>query len=390
MQMTFSRLVINRFSPIFVACLCAAQGACRVQTETLDPTAGAMLEGMTSGVVLPALDATVAESEVLVSAMDAWAASPLDDDELSAAREAWWGTMQAWHRVAPMAVGPLGERGKVISGEDGLVSVYSWPPGNGCRIDQETLNGAYQTAGWADSALVNVRGLDALEHLLFGAESHACASVVGIDSAWEAAGADGIRTSRANYAAVLAKDVRAKLTDQRTAMVAYGQELGAAGTSSVLFSSQKSAMNDVFAATFFVDTTLKNLKVEKPMGSRDCAQTLCASDAEHVASRRSAEAIEANMEGFLNFFTGGEGVGLDDVLSERGHGDISAEIVVLATRAKALAGAMDSPVHEAVVASDPTLDELQGILVELTDVLKRDVGTILALAIPAEAAGDND
>ena len=121
-----------------------------------------------------------------------------------------------------------------LAGGDGRDRIYSWPLTNPCRVDQETGRQAYAADGWADAALVNVLGLDALEHLLFAGPDNVCPGQVDIneDGLWDALGEEGVRQARAEYAVVLTGALVADLEAQQAAWEAFGPKLAAAGDGS--------------------------------------------------------------------------------------------------------------------------------------------------------------
>ena len=80
----------------------------------------------------------------------------------------------------------------------------------------------------------------------------------------------------------------------------------------------------------------------------------------------------------------------DDLLTELGHGDLSEQVIADLQIAHELAIAIDAPLDEMVEDNTDQVEELYAAVKSITDVLKGDLATILALTIPAEAAGDND
>lgn len=361
--------------------------------EALDDTVGAMLASVGPDVVVPALDTAHADALALQSAVDAWAAASGEDVATSkaAAQDAWRTAMASWQRVELYQLGPLADDdGTTPGAADGRARVYSWPPANACRVDQETVRGEFADDGWSERVLVNVKGLDALERLLFAGPDHACASRIGIDEDWEALGTDGVDAARADYAAVLAAGVAADIDGQRTSWASFGEELASAGVDSTVYDRQDEALNAVFDALFYIETGTKDTKLAKPMGLRDCGTELCLEDVEHPLSGESLTAIRANLDGFEVLFTGGDGVGLDEVLESRGHGDIVQAVQTGLDNARAAADALDAPIDEGLEQSPEQVAALHAAVKEVADAMKGDIATVLSLRIPTEAAGDSD
>src|SRR5690606_29393153 len=103
--------------------------------------------------------------------------------------QAWREAMVLWQRAELTQLGPTGLMGSVLAGEDLRDEIYSWPLVNPCRIDQELVAKSYEDTDQLASALINLRGLDALEYLLFhDGPGNACAATVSInkDGSWDA------------------------------------------------------------------------------------------------------------------------------------------------------------------------------------------------------------
>ena len=96
------------------------------------------------------------------------------------------------------------------------------------------------------------------------------------------------------------------------------------------------------------------------------------------------------MVGFRSLFTGGEGAGMDDLLIELGHGDLTEAILQATDGVEAALPAVDLPIDEALSSDLDDLEALHSAVGGVTDLLKNDLTTVLSLEIPAEAAGDND
>ena len=95
---------------------------------------------------------------------------------------------------------------------------------NSCRVDQELVRGGFQAPDWVGNAQFNVRGLDAIEYLVFGLEvENSCPAVSGINrnGEWTALAAtpDVLLTQRAEYVFALAQGVTA---DARVLVESWG------------------------------------------------------------------------------------------------------------------------------------------------------------------------
>jgi predicted lipoprotein len=340
--------------------------------------------------VLPTLRAfsqSLADLEVAVAD---WQAAPTDDGARAAAQQAWVDAMDAWQQAELMQLGPAGSSLTALGGLDLRDRIYSWPSINPCRVDQETVEGDYAEPGFADSELVNVLGLDALEQLLFSGDGNTCPGqvVINAEGTWDALGSQGVAANRAAYAAVLVDD----LTLQADTLVAeweggFAADLAAGGG---VYGSQQEALNALFDAVFYLEKTTKDAKLATPLGIVDCSTGTCPEAAEALPSGTSHLWVRSNLQGFRSMFVQGERSGFDALLVDLGHEDLATEVVARLDAADAAAAALEVPVDAAVDSDTEALQALHDAVKGVADLLKGDIATVLTLQIPAEAAGDND
>ncbi|MEC7984351.1 MAG: imelysin family protein, partial [Myxococcota bacterium] len=111
---------------------------------------------------------------------------------------------------------------------------------------------------------------------------------------------------------------------------------------------------------------------------------------EGFASQTSLLSVRSNLVGFRNLFTGGEDAGMDDLLTDIGHGDLSEQILSDIDATISLADSIDTSLKELIVDDIDTAMEFYDSLAKVTTALKSDLATVLQMQIPSEAAGDND
>lgn len=330
-----------------------------------------LLEG-TPAVLLAAHDDADPALTALEAATQAWAEAPADDQARVAAQEAWTAFFLAWQQLELMQLGPAGSSLSVPKGQDLRDEIYSWPTVNPCRVDQETLEENWDASDFFAANLVNSYGLDALEQVLFGGEEDTCVAQVGIDEAWEALGPEGVQANRAAFSVALTAGVRSRF-----------DELGQAWASWTPKDSE-----ELLQGLIYLDLVTKDRKLAQPLGLLNCGTERCPEDAEALASGASSLAVQANLQGFRHLFTGGEGVGLDDLLAARGRQDLVDE--VLEAVAAAEQATLDAPIDEAVVDDPAAVEEFHARVKAITDPLKGEVATVLSLRLPSEADGDAD
>jgi predicted lipoprotein len=350
-------------------------------------------------VVVPALEDFVAEMNTLGDALESLESSLQTADAADArfaAQVQWRVAMFRWQVLEVMQIGPAASSLSAVSGEDLRDEVYSWPTVNTCRVDQKTVEADWDDPGFFEANLVNAYGLDALEHVLFAGEECACPSPVNpvADGSWDALGAVGVAENRAAFGRVLAAGARAHgeaLLDMWSPEGGdFSGQLAVSDAGSP-YASRESALNAVFDALFYLETMTKDRKLAQPMGLKDCDDTLCLEDLEGVASHTALSSIDANLEGFQELFTGGEGAGMDDLLVSLGHSDLSEQILSSLGLARAtLYASLEEPLADAIEGESGELAGFYATLSQVTEALKTDLVTVLALAIPSEASGDSD
>jgi predicted lipoprotein len=308
--------------------------------------------------------------------------------------------MDAWQVAEVMQVGPAATRG-MPGGQEIRDNIYSWPLVSRCAVEEQIVSRGYTGAAFT-SGLVTRRGLFALEYLLFyeGADT-ACPSTSAIVSqgTWAALSAEERESRKRAYAAVVANDLQARAQALVTAWDAGGgnfvHTLESAGSGNAVYASSQAALNAVSDALFYVDYELKDLKLAKPLGMRECTTDTCPEFLESPFAHRSKANLRANVVGFRRIVEGCganfEGTGFDDLLEAAGATELTA---TLRQRTAALSTAIDSlpgqdlavPLAQNKASVRALYDSVKGV----TDVLKTELVTVLDLELPQKVEGDND
>ena len=332
------------------------------------------------GVVEPALEQFIVESQALEDALTVWSTTP-NSSTLIAAKQQWVDTMLIWQQLEVMQLGPS------VSLRD---EVYSWPVSSGCRIDQELVYGNWSSAAWLDTMSVNTYGLDAVEHLLFAELENDCSASVDINTegTWAALSPEDITASRAAMAIVLARHIRETGAELLTLWEEdYSRELATAAS----FSSEQEAINSVYAALLYLETSTHEDKLGLPLGEHpDCGSATCPEDIEHPRSGLSTRSIHANLIGFQTLFTGGSGQGLDDILVAVGEPSLSVTLLSELDQVIAATSALDGPLDQAIIDN---YDDVMNIFDELDDVIELLTGhiaTVLLLQAPPPGHEETD
>lgn len=352
-------------------------------------------------VVIPAVARAATAAATLEAATAAWREAEAGEGDASAAQAeaqaAWWAMMTAWQEVELLQLGPAASSLTAVAGADLRDEVYSWPTVNRCRVDQETVYAAWDEPTFFEERLVNVVGLDALEVLLYAPPGeNDCPSQVDInaDGSWDALGVDGVQAARAAYAAALAAEVRADVDRLARAWDPAGEDFAGqvarAGGEDTPYDSPEIALNAVFDALFYLELVAKDRKLGYALGTGDCTGTSCVDQIESPLAGGSHAWLVVNLAGFRALYTGGAGTGMDDLLRSLGEDDLADAVLAALDDADAAVAALPGPLDAAVSADPAAVEAAHAAVKAVTDLLKGDVATVLALTIPSEAAGDAD
>ena len=157
------------------------------------------------------------------------------------------------------------------------------------------------------------------------------------------------------------------------------------------FADKNKALYTVFLSLFSVELLTKDRKLAQPLGLRDCPNETCEENIESLVSGLSLHAIQSNLIGFKNLFTGGASTGLDDLLIKLRHADLSETTILDVDAAITLLDAhVGKPLDGVITDDKEAVIEIYDHFGLVTTALKQDLTTVLEVSIPSEAAGDND
>ncbi|MCP4870095.1 MAG: imelysin family protein [Proteobacteria bacterium] len=318
-----------------------------------------------------------------------------DAARLESARIAWRAAFMLWQQTEVLQLGPAAAPPSV-GGEAIRDEIYSWPTVNDCLVDQGLVDQRYADADFFEANLVNAYGLDAIEWLLFGTLTETfCPSQAIEPSDWDALGDDGVLLRRAEYALVAATgivDVAAVLHTDWGIDGGVGDQL-ASPTEDGLWASDRAALQGVFAALFYLETSVKDRKLGRPLGLLDCTTgDTCPEDFEGPWAGSAVSAVRANLTQIRTIAAGAnDAPGIVDLLAHVGGQALGDDLLAALDEAIAAADAVGDADPATVLADSPQdLLAIHDAIKRATDLLKGEVAIVLALTVPAESAGDND
>jgi predicted lipoprotein len=339
-----------------------------------------------------------AQADALVLATETNATAPTNEHR-DTAREAFRGAVKAWQRLEVMQFGPAALPS--LPGGQGLRDeIYAWPATNRCAVDQLLAKGGYADAATFPKTLVNVRGLGAIEHLLFDADAtNACsaANALNVDGSWSAI-ANELPQRRADYANQAAKLVADAAHALEHAWAPDGGNFAAALTMpSPTFDGDVARALDAVAYAFgYLDTKTKDLKLAVPAGLASCASKSCPEALELAEAKLSKLAIRENLLAYQKLFHGGApfddtALGFDDWLEALGATELRSEVAASISACIAACEAIEEDDLALAIENDPkSVEDLYFAVKKTTDLVKSQLITVLDLHPPSDAPTDND
>ncbi|MFP2910503.1 imelysin family protein [Pyxidicoccus sp. 3LFB2] len=305
--------------------------------------------------------------------------------------------MDRWQVLEVMQIGPAAPR-NMPGGAELRDNIYSWPLVSRCAVEEQIVNKSYETASFPTS-LVSRRGLAALEYLLFyeGADT-ACPATSAIVSqgTWAALSQEEREARKRAYAVAAANDVKNRAAQLVEAWEGgFARTLETAGSGNAVYPTSQAALNSVSDALFYLEKEVKDMKLARPLGLRDCSTASCPEHLESPFAKRSKANVRANLLGFRRIVQGCgasyEGTGFDDLLEASGAGEMASRMRERMIAAEAgIAAVEEDDLAVALSQDKPSVRTLYDSMKGVTDVLKTEMVTTLDLELPQSVEGDND
>ncbi len=319
------------------------------------------------------------------------------------AKESWRQAINTWQQADMMQLSPL------LIGDGALRNnIYSWPTQNTCGVD---LDVTYFNAGSVNGQPYDIatrtasrKSMVALEYLLFNDDlSHTCTGST-VPSEWNNQTEQYRKIARCEFAGEVAKDVENNANELLTQWLGtdgnggYAAKLKAAGTEGSDFATEHEAVNELSDAIFYLDKFTKDGKLAKPLGlfANECGAQACPEAVESKYSEHSIENVKHNLEALQMFMQGSltvdevDALGFSHYLVDVGD-EVTADNINdhIALAIEITKNYQDSLATTLEADPDKVLST-HGSVKNITDKLKSDFITSLALELPKTSAGDND
>lgn len=321
------------------------------------------------------------------------------------ARDQWRRTMDQWQRVELFQVGPLAANGGALRNR--IYSFGSSAPLSECAVDQSVVLAQDETFDLSSRSF-NARGLDALEYLLFSEElTHHCPSQISETRGWNDLPEQTRREQRCDYAQRLADDL---VDASQTLVRAWQPEGGDYRFEWVNPANQEANLKALSDALFYIELQTKDRKLGVPTGLHaSCNAVACPEAVESPYSETSMRNAEVNAAAFLQGFTGGNGLGFDDIFVYEGFPEVmeafkdaifdaqarsgySSPSLLQEMREQLASGSAQNCLNASANPADnyPLACAAHAYFKRVTDRLRTDFITIVNLDLPERGQSDND
>jgi predicted lipoprotein len=350
-------------------------------------------------IVLPLIRTFETDASAVETAALAFENDPTNTTKQADVKAAFATAMTTWQRLEVMQFGPQGVSTSAAGGQDIRDEIYSWPLVNLCSIDQEIIAEGYASTDVLAAKAVNVRGLGAIEYLLFNTSTATTCTAVAQMNAWAALTAPEVSARRAHYVRAIATLVKAQATRLRTAWEPTGGNFVHAfeviGTNASPYTNVNHALNNITDAMFYVYSVTRDVKVGIPTGIDPlCSNPPCANNVEARFSDASISYIRENLVAFRTLFLGGEpggsDLGFDDLLVSIGQQALATNLLTEVNEAIALCDGFTAPLEDVLFSNPTQAEDLYHALKDISTILKTQFTAVLDLQLPTTAAGDND
>jgi predicted lipoprotein len=353
------RLAASIGGVVAAACIAAALQASPSAGSRPALSKRAVLDSITTRVLLPAYADLAARGGELSAAVDALVAAPAPAT-LARARAAWSATLVAWRRTQAFAHGPVNDLN--LAGR-----IQFWPS------RRTSVDGVLRSDRAIDERLVrelgaNAVGLSALEVLLFDDrkdDGQQLAALSGTES-------DRRRQYLRTLAGELARETR-RLSDAWKGD-GYAARFDAGGQESVNL-----LVNDLLTAIEIGAQYRLRIVIDQHR-----AHALRPDLIEGALSGTSQRGVLALVDGSRAAFIGGDGLGLDDYLAQVAPAT-ARRVAEQFTRATAAIQAIDRPLEIAIGGQTAAVERAQAECRALEILLKTEVAAALGVTLTFKA-----
>ena len=328
----------------------------------------AMLGDLANVVIVPTYDSLVADAQGLVVAAAQFEASP-DAAALTSVQSAWRRTRAAWKQSQAFAIGPADTMRTAAK--------IDWTPVRSDRIEQE-ISGTHELTGaYVGSLGANLKGLLAIEYVIFDADGGASASL-------RALSADPRRRA---FVRAVAENIRDESIVLRDAWAPdagdFAAELANAGAGSTTFPTVKSAVDTVVNQIVFLSENVADEQLLAALGTRTNGVPRPEVLAAHRSQNGLADLLD-NLAGiqavYFDSYAGRQGTSLSSIVTSVSPATAGA-LAVAIRRAMETATSIPQPLEQSLSTERPLVENAQGRAKDLMAKLEIDLISALGATL---------
>ena len=335
-----------------------------------------MLSDLANVVIVPTYESLVAESQALVAAAAQLEAAP-GAATLASAQSAWRRARAVWKQSQAFAIGPA----------DTLrtAAKIDWTPIRSDRIEQEIAGSHELTAAYVESLGANLKGLLAIEYLIFDADGGDSASLRALT-------ADPRRRA---FVRAVAENIRDESTVLRDAWAPgagdFAAELAHAGAGSARFPTVKSAVDTIVNQVIFLSENVADEQLLAALGSRTGGVPRPEALAAHRSQNGLADLLD-NLAGiqsvYFDAYAGRQGTSLNSIVTAVSPNTAGA-LAVAIRRAMETATRIPQPLEQSLSSDRALVENAQERAKDLMAKLEIDLISALGATLRFNP-GDGD
>lgn len=344
------------FASAFLAVAIVACGDSTTEPVDADEQkTSAVLNDITYKVILPTYTELDQKAQVLADAVAALQ-SGINDAKLEAARQAWRDARRPWEQSEGFLFGPVDTKGIDPS-------IDSWPV-NKVDLDAVLASSATLTKEYIDGLEGTLKGFHTIEYLIFGTG--------------ETKPASAMTPREIEYLVAVTQSFKGATAQLRQSWEATGDNFAAqlanAGGSSTIYTSQRSALEDIVGGMAGICDEVANGKINDPFTQQD--RTLEESQFSNNSNADFQDNIRSVKNLYLGTYGTNSGKGVSELVAAK-NSTLDARVRTEIDAAITAIGAMQPSFGEAIFNNKAAVEAAQTAVRKLQATFDNEVTTTL-------------
>lgn len=344
------------FASAFLAVAIVACGDSTTEpVDTDEQKTSAVLNDITYKVILPTYTELDQKAQVLADAVAALQ-SGITDAKLETARQAWREARRPWEQSEGFLFGPVDTKGIDPS-------IDSWPV-NKVDLDAVLASNATLTKEYIDGLEGTLKGFHTIEYLIFGTG--------------ETKPASAMTPREIEYLVAVTQSFKGATAQLRQSWETTGDNFAAqlanAGGSSTIYTSQRSALEDIVGGMAGICDEVANGKINDPFTQQD--RTLEESQFSNNSNADFQDNIRSVKNLYLGTYGTNSGKGVSELVAAK-NSTLDARVRTEIDAAITAIGAMQPSFGEAIFNNKAAVEAAQTAVRKLQATFDNEVTTTL-------------